>query len=243
MPQLPQPLSSRVEQRADDVVVRFTGGSLSLTEGTALVLDGLLRRVAAECGGRELVLDFSNVVFVSSAGLGVLLGLHNRLQAAGGSLVLRDLDDTVYEVFEVTRLTTLFDVRRAAPADRPPGVLVLDDDEHVRLILDRALRRHGFRVILATTGREAVERCRQNPAAIAAALLDVNLPGISGPEALAALRTVAPRMRYCFMTGDPHPYTEDGLLALGAARVFWKPFGVVEVVETLRRLTAESRAV
>jgi anti-anti-sigma factor len=225
-----------VDHGADCAVIRFTGGNLALTEDNALVLDGLLQH-AAEAAGRDLVLDLSNVAFVSSAGLRLLVGLHNRLRAAGRRLALRDLDRDVYEVFEVTRLTTLFDVRRAAPAPPPPVILAVDDDDCVRDLLDRVLRRHGFRVALAAGGRQAVECCRQDPGVIAAALLDVNMPGLSGPQTLAALRAVAPRMPCCFMTGDPRPYTEDDLLALGAARVFRKPFGAAEVVEVLRGLT------
>jgi anti-anti-sigma factor len=239
-PSLLEPFSPRVQEGADGLVIRFTGGSLALTQDNAFVLDGLLRRAAAEAGGRDLVLDFSNVTVVSSAGLGVLVGLHNRLRAAGGRLVLRDLDNAVYEVFEATHLTLLFDVRRAAPAggpgQSPPGLLVVDDDESVRHLLDRALRRRGFRVVSAATGGDGVACCRQDPGGIGAALLDVHMPGMSGPETLAALRTIVPGMRCCFMTGDPRPYTEEDLLALGAARVFWKPFAVGEVVEVLRGL-------
>jgi anti-anti-sigma factor len=227
-----------VDHGADCAVIRFAGGNLALTEDNAHVLDGLLQRAAAEAGGRDLVLDFSNVAFVSSAGLRVLLGLYSRLRADGRRLALRDLDRDVYGVFEVTRLTTLFDVRPSAPAPPPPVILVVDDDECVRDLLDRVLRRYGFRVALAAGGRQAVERCRQDPGGIAAALLDVNMPGLSGPQTLAALRAVVPKMPCCFMTGDPRPYTEDDLLALGAARVFWKPFAAAEVVEALRGLIA-----
>jgi anti-anti-sigma factor len=121
MSQSPQALSPRVEEGTDGVVVRFTGGSFALTKGNALVLAGLLRRLAPEVGGRELVLDFGNVAFVSSAGLDVLIGLQNRLRAVGKRLALRDLDDAVYEVFESTRLTTLFDIRRAGPGQPLAG--------------------------------------------------------------------------------------------------------------------------
>ncbi len=109
MPPSPQALSPHVEEGTDGVVVRFTGGSFALTRRNALVLDALLRRLAREAGGRELVLDFSNVTFVSSAGLGVLLRLDDRLRAAGRRLALRDLDGAVHELSEVPRLTTLFD--------------------------------------------------------------------------------------------------------------------------------------
>jgi carbon storage regulator CsrA len=130
--------------------------------------------------------------------------------------------------------------RRPSPAaaagqGRPPCVLVADDDESVRHLLAKGLRAGGFDELLAATGREAVERYREDPAAVAVVLLDVQMPGVSRPEALAALRRLTPEVRCCFMTGGG-PYTENGLLGLGAARVFAKPFALVEVVQTLRRL-------
>ena len=108
MPPSLEPLSPRVQEGADGLVIRFTGGSLALTQDNALVLDGLLRHVAVEAGGRDLVLDFSNVTVVSSAGLGVLVGLHNRLRAAGGRLVLCWVSPGIVEVFKLTKLDKVF---------------------------------------------------------------------------------------------------------------------------------------
>jgi DNA-binding NarL/FixJ family response regulator len=71
-------------------------------------------------------------------------------------------------------------------------------------------------------------------------LLDVNMPGLSGPETFLALRALHPEVRCCFMTGDLGRYTEDGLLAVGAARVLYKPVAVAEIVEALRELTGHS---
>jgi anti-anti-sigma factor len=232
--------SAQVPEQDDSAVIRFTGGSLALTQDNAVAFYDLLHDAARRAGRRKLVLDFSNVVMVSSAGLGTLVRLHKELQAAGASLALRGLTDAVYEVFAVTRLTQLLDAGQAAaapaPGGAPPCVLVADDDEGIRSLLGCALPRHGLRAVLAATGREALERYRQDAAAIDVALLDVNMPGLSGPETLAALRDLAPGLRCCFMTGDLGPDTEERLLAHGAARVFPKPFAAAEVAETLRRL-------
>jgi anti-anti-sigma factor len=222
----------------DEAVVRFTGSGLSLTEENARSLDRLLSAAAGEARGRNLVLDFSNVEFLSSAALDALVRLHLQLKAAGGRLAVRRLDDELYELFEVTRLTSLFEVCRGGGRRRnaPPCVLVADDEDALRLLLGRALRRGGLKAALAATGREAVALFRQDPEGIAVALLDVRMPGLSGPETLAALRLLNPEVRCCFMTGDSDPSTEEGLRGLGAARVFHKPFALDEVVQSLRVL-------
>jgi CheY-like chemotaxis protein len=112
---------------------------------------------------------------------------------------------------------------------------VADDEKCIRLLLERGLRLHGFDVTLAATGRQAVEQFQQD-AGIAVVLLDVQMPELSGPETLAALRRIAPEVRCCFMTGDAGSHTEEGLLQLGAARVFFKPFVLGEVAQVLHRL-------
>lgn len=120
---------------------------------------------------------------------------------------------------------------------RPPGILVVDDDEVVRAVLDIALGAHGFSVRLASDGREGVAVYREHAATIDLVLLDVRMPGWDGPRTLAVLRARAPRVRCCFMSGDTGEYTEQDLLALGAAAVFRKPFRFGELIPHVRHLT------
>ena len=61
---------------------------------------------------RKLCLDFSRVEVVTSAGLGKLVALHKKMQTVGGHLTLNNVRERTYEVFEITRLDTLLDVRR-----------------------------------------------------------------------------------------------------------------------------------
>jgi CheY-like chemotaxis protein len=70
------------------------------------------------------------------------------------------------------------------------GVLVVDDDCHVRLMVQRGLERDGFEVWLAPTGDEAVELYRQLRERISVVLLDVRMPGLDGPATLDALRAL-----------------------------------------------------
>ncbi|MBX9582069.1 MAG: response regulator [Gemmataceae bacterium] len=137
---------------------------------------------------------------------------------------------------------------RGGCADPPtaqdrPCVLVVDDDDTLRLILARELRRRGFDVYSAGSGAEAVEMCCRESARIDLVLMDVNMPGMSGPDALDAIRAAGPFVRCCFMTADDRPGRQAALLALGAAAVFGKPFASVrELCETLRRLVGEPSA-
>lgn len=124
-------------------------------------------------------------------------------------------------------------------AQSPPCVLVVDDEDALRVILTRELRRRGFDVYSTGSGAEAVEMYCRSSTRIDVVLIDVNMPGMSGPDALAALQANDPGVRCCFMTADQQPETREALLALGALMVFGKPFAsVAELCDSLRRHAA-----
>ena len=58
----------------------------------------------------EMVLNFANVTFMSSAVLGLLVRVHKRVRERGGQLKLRNLDPSLQKVFEITQLTKVFDI-------------------------------------------------------------------------------------------------------------------------------------
>lgn len=58
-----------------------------------------------------LLLNFSSVEFLSSAALGKLISLDKKVKAASGKLKLSNIRPEIYEVFNITRLNRLFDIR------------------------------------------------------------------------------------------------------------------------------------
>src|SRR5262245_47163997 len=94
-------------------------------------------------------------------------------------------------------------------ATRPPGILVVDDEVHVLAVLAVALRQAGFCVWTAADGTAALETYPQYRGAIDLVLLDVRMPGLDGPQTLAALRRQDPGLRCCFLSGDVSPYTPE----------------------------------
>jgi len=122
------------------------------------------------------------------------------------------------------------------PTPNQAGVLVADDSDHVRAMLGLALCDKGFTPYLAATGREAVEQFLRHKGEVGAVLLDVNMPGLDGPGALARIRQADPAVPCCFMTANPEPYGVEDLLALGAVCVFAKPFRLDEVLHVVGEL-------
>lgn len=78
-----------------------------------------LLEAAAGLQGQDLHVDLGRLEYLSSSGLGLFLGLHREVRAAGGRLSLHNVRGVVYEVFAVTRLTTVLDVRPLATEQGP----------------------------------------------------------------------------------------------------------------------------
>jgi two-component system, OmpR family, response regulator len=103
-------------------------------------------------------------------------------------------------------------------------ILVVDDESGVRKLLSAVLRQCGFDVREASSGEEAVALYERHGQDIDLVLLDVRMETQNGPDTLAALRRLDPRVRCCFMSGHAGDYSNSDLLALGACHVFSKPF-------------------
>jgi CheY-like chemotaxis protein len=106
----------------------------------------------------------------------------------------------------------------------PAEVLVVDDNRASRLFLTTLLPRYGFRVRTAADGEEAVRLYRRHRATVDLVLMDVQMPRLNGPQALAALRSLDPAVRCCLMSADAGDYSPEQLLALGATAFLEKPF-------------------
>ena len=59
---------------------------------------------------KKLVLNFINVKFMTSALLGLLVRIHKRVSEQGGRIQLCNLDANIHRVFEITKLTKIFDI-------------------------------------------------------------------------------------------------------------------------------------
>src|SRR5262245_58616178 len=127
-------------------------------------------------------------------------------------------------------------IRNKRPQEASPGILIVDDDESIRNLLQVALKRQGFQVWLAADGSEAVSVYQLYRTRINVVLLDVRMPVLDGPACLSALREIDPRVRCCFMTGQAGQYTERELAERGAAAVFPKPFSLCELACSLWQL-------
>ncbi len=105
----PDRLPPKVELHEGVKVITFTAGqSRDVGNVIAAELEGLTDTLG-EC---HLLLDFTNVEYITSVELGTLVSLHKKMKAGGGRLTLFNLNLAVFEVFAVTRLDTLIGICR-----------------------------------------------------------------------------------------------------------------------------------
>jgi anti-anti-sigma factor len=95
-------------QKDGDKVEAVLSGSLD-TKG-AEVLQNAMNGIFEEGYGVKVVMDFSSVSFVSSAGLRVLLLTMKKVNSAGGSLELRNVSDSIKEVLNMTGFSFILKV-------------------------------------------------------------------------------------------------------------------------------------
>jgi anti-sigma B factor antagonist len=81
-----------------------------LREDDIQALENSLIPLVSENPGINLIIDFSNVRFFSSAVLGLLIRVSKRINESGGRLKLCSIDAKIYEIFKITRLDTVFDI-------------------------------------------------------------------------------------------------------------------------------------
>jgi anti-sigma B factor antagonist len=100
----------KVSEVGEITVVRVVDQKI-LDEASIQELGQELFALVEEQHKKSLLLNFTGVEFLSSAALGKLITLHNKVKASGGRLKLSNIRPEIYEVFVITRLNKLFDIR------------------------------------------------------------------------------------------------------------------------------------
>jgi anti-sigma B factor antagonist len=98
-----------VEDVGDVAVVQFVDKKILDEQNIQMIGDDLFRLVD-ELGRRKLLLNFTNVDFMSSAALGKLIRLHQRLTQVGGKLILCGISKDILQVFTLTKLDKMLKI-------------------------------------------------------------------------------------------------------------------------------------
>jgi len=113
-------------------------------------------------------------------------------------------------------------------------ILIVDDEESLRMSLKFKLKSAGFDVDVAVDGEEALEKLKSRRADVV--LLDINMPRMSGIEALNQIRQDFPETEAIMLTGFADFSTAIECLKMGARDYLVKPVDTTELVTRVRSL-------
>jgi anti-sigma B factor antagonist len=99
-----------VAEVGEVTVVRFVDRKI-LDEANIQELGVEMFKLVEQEKRKNLLLNFSNVEFLSSAALGKLITLDKKVKSNGGRLKLSNIRPEIYEVFAITKLNKLFDIK------------------------------------------------------------------------------------------------------------------------------------
>jgi two-component system, cell cycle sensor histidine kinase and response regulator CckA len=119
-------------------------------------------------------------------------------------------------------------------------ILVVDDDEWVRVLARDVLATEGYRVLEASDGQDAIRVAAEHPGPIHLLLTDVVMPGMNGCELAAGLGALLPGLKVMFMSA----YDRDFLVARGlnpAGPVITKPFTIEYLTRRIQMVLGDRR--
>jgi|YelNatPaOPRAMG01_1025707.scaffolds.fasta_scaffold01809_4 DNA-binding NtrC family response regulator len=111
-------------------------------------------------------------------------------------------------------------------------ILVVDDDENIRKVLQTILEDEGYMVDIAENGEKAIDKTKSDFYNLA--LIDVRLPDMEGTELLSKMRDTTPKMRKVIITGYPTLQNAIAAVNKGADAYIVKPFEVEKVLQTIK---------
>ncbi len=138
-------------------------------------------------------------------------------------------------------LTSEVPVRQAAPARGRETILLVEDEETVRMLVREILQNNGYSVLEARNGAHGLELARRYNGKIHLLLTDVVMPQMSGRELAEKLAPLRPDTRILFMSG----YTDDAVVANGTiapgSDFIQKPFTPDALARKIRVLLDRDR--
>jgi PAS domain S-box-containing protein len=186
--------------------------------GSGLGLSTARSIVKAHCGF---------ITFVSTEGIGTTFSIFLPTAEAGLSKPVRGDD--------------VKPTSGPLPHGKGENILVVDDEESVRLIMRSTLESFGFRAVGAADGAEAVALFRSAPALFDMAIVDMQMPGLDGGKTILSLRHMRPDLPIVAASGLATSQNREQAAANGVRHFLDKPFSVETLIRTVHAAMAKAQ--
>jgi two-component system, cell cycle sensor histidine kinase and response regulator CckA len=216
----------------------FTGWRVKPAPGEYVRLDVRDNGVGMDAATQARIFDpfFTTKATGQGTGLG-LATVYGIAKQSGGYVWVQSApgEGSTFTVF----LPRAVDVPRESPVavEQPSSgsdlVLLVEDEEGVRRVARRALELHGYRVLEASNGDDALALAAAHP--IRLLISDVMMPGMLGPELADEVRRTLPELPVLFMSGHSDEVVREGLLD-PSVPFLPKPFTPSQLVASVRQL-------
>ncbi len=125
------------------------------------------------------------------------------------------------------------------PAFGTETVLLVDDEEFLRELGTRILRKNGYTVLQAVNGKEALGLFRKEHSQISLVILDLIMPEMGGTECLKELLKIDPQVKVLIASGFSADASIRDTIQMGARGFVSKPFRVKELLRHIRKALDE----
>ncbi len=227
-------LTDSVQQAAGEAVLSIDGRP---GEGEAEFRFVFHGRTEAEA---ESLLDpFAGPKVGSDPPFGPMKALRRMIEAGGTAWV--------EECGEGARLVVVLPAEVAAEQLAVPEtlgtILLAEDEDGLRALMAKALRRQGYEVLEAPAGESALEALESRRRAVDLLVTDLTLPGMTGGKLALEVRWLYPETPVVFITGSSEDADAAGLIQNQSnVSLLVKPFPVEELVREVDRILGQPRA-
>ena len=122
-------------------------------------------------------------------------------------------------------------------------VMVVDDEQDVREVIQMQLEKHGLNVVVATNGEEAIENlhAENNLVNMGLILCDIRMPKINGVEAIQYFKKTAPGIPIIVITGYPDTELAVDMLKKGVKDYLVKPVEKEKLIQVVDEALADGK--
>lgn len=119
-------------------------------------------------------------------------------------------------------------------------ILIVDDEQHVRQLLSKVLRKEGYEIYTAADGIEGLQVFQDNN--IDVIISDIKMPGMDGIEFLHEVKSQQPDVGFILITAFATTETAIDAIKSGAQDYVTKPFDINEIINAVKKIVASNDA-